>query len=350
MNLNDRAVVTELDPKGILALTEGFPAQCREAFEIASRVDAPKLENRPGVVALAGMGGSGAGGDFVRAIFEAHGGAPFIVVRDYAVPSYIGVGDVVFCASYSGNTEETLSAYASAKKSGARIVAVTSGGKLKEQAEADGYTVYLVPGGQPPRTALGYMMVPVLVACHRMKLIPDPEIEKAIALLETCGEDWGPEAKDNDAKALAGKMHGALPIIYGLGSWQGYIANRWRCQINENAKHLAFVNTYPELNHNEIMGWVGATGQSVGRYVGVVLEDGSESVRMKARARVTEGLIGETCSFTHVPALGETLLEKMLTLAHYGDYVSVYLARLNGVDPEDIGSINRLKDELAKVS
>jgi glucose/mannose-6-phosphate isomerase len=348
-NLNDRAVVTELDPKGILKLTEGFPRQCREAFEIATRVEPPKLENRPGVVALAGMGGSGAGGDFVRALFEAHGGAPFIVSRDYSLPSYLGVGDVVFCASYSGNTEETLSAYESAKRSGARIVAVTSGGRLKEQADADGFTVYEVPGGQPPRTALGYMMIPVIVAAHRMKLIPDPEIEKAIALLETAAEQWGPEAEDNAAKALAREMEGALPILYGLGTWQGYIANRWRCQINENAKHLAFVNAYPELNHNEIMGWVGAGKQSVGRFVGVVLEDGTESERMATRAKVTEGLIKDTIEFHHVRAQGETLLEKMLMLAHFGDYVSVYLARLNGVDPEDISSINTLKDELAKI-
>lgn len=349
MNLNDRSVLTELDPNGILSLTEGFPRQCREAFDIANRVEPPLLENLPGVVALAGMGGSGAGGDFIRALFEAHGAAPFVGVKDYILPNFIGVGDVVFCCSYSGNTEETLTAYDAAKSAGAKIVAVTSGGKLKEKATEDGYVVYEVPGGQPPRTALGYMMVPVIVACEKLKLLPDQKLEEVIALLETCGEKWGPDAENNDALKLAQAMQGAVPIVYGLGVWQGYIANRWRCQINENAKHLAFTNTYPELDHNEIMGWVGASKQSVGKFVGVLLQNGEESDRMKARAKVTEGLIGGQCEFHPVVALGSTLLEQMLTLAHFGDYVSVYLARLNEVDPENIDSINTLKIELAKL-
>jgi len=349
INLDDRAVVTELDPHGMLRLTEEFPKQCREALSIAEQVEAPKLENRPGVVALAGMGGSAAGGDFVRALFEAHGGAPFVVIRDYNVPNYLGVGDLVFCASYSGNTEETLSVYHAAKAAGCRIVAVTSGGKLKELAEADGFTVYTVPGGQPPRTALGYMMIPVIVACQRLKLIPEQNLAQAIDTMEAAAKAWTPEAGDNAAKKLARELQGALPIVYGLGSWQGYIANRWRCQINENAKTLAFVNSYPELNHNEIMGWVGAANQGVGRFVGILLEDGSESDRMKARASVTEGLVKGTIPFHRVQAQGETLMEKMLTLTFFGDFVSIYLARLNGADPENIASINTLKDELAKV-
>jgi len=287
MNLNDRAVVTELDPSGILHLTETFPKQCREALAIALATEAPKNENLPSVVALSGMGGSAAGGDFVKALFEAHGAASFVTVRDYHLPNYIGVGDIVFCASYSGNTEETLSVYAEAKKSGAKVVAVTSGGKLKEQAEADGYTVYLVPGGQPPRTALGYMMIPVIVAAQRMKLIPEQPLETAIALLEQCAKEYGPEAADNATMQLARKIHGGLPIVYGLGTWQGYIANRWRCQINENAKHLAFTNSYPELDHNEIMGWVGASATSVGKFVGVLLQDGSETIQMKASSPPT---------------------------------------------------------------
>lgn len=349
-NLNDRAVVTELDPKGMLGLIEKFPAQCREAYGIAGQVEPPALERLPAVVALSGMGGSAAGGDFVKALFEAHGACPFVVVRDYHLPNYIGVGDVVFCASYSGNTEETLSVYEEAKRSGARIVAVTSGGKLKELATADGFTVYEVPGGQPPRSALGYMMIPVIVAAVKMKLVGEQPIDEAISLLESCLAKWGPEAADNPTKTLAAELHDALPIIYGLGTWQGYIANRWRCQINENAKHLAFTNSYPELNHNEIMGWVGAANQSVGKFAGVVLEDGTESVRMTTRARVTEGLVASNVKFTHVRALGDSLLERMLSLAFFGDFTSYYLARLNNVDPVDIGSIDTLKEELAKVN
>jgi len=150
INLDDRSVVTELDPKGMLGLTEGFPKQCRQALEIANEVKLPLHERRPGVVIATGMGGSAAGGDFVKALFDRESSVPLVVNRDYGLPAYIGVGDIVFCASYSGNTEETLAAYADAKKAGSKIIAVTSGGKLKEQAVADGYTVYTVPAGQPP--------------------------------------------------------------------------------------------------------------------------------------------------------------------------------------------------------
>ncbi|MGV3618076.1 MAG: bifunctional phosphoglucose/phosphomannose isomerase [Fimbriimonas sp.] len=346
MDLNDRGVLKELDPKGLLELTEAFPAQCREAAAIARAVTPRPLETRPGVVALAGMGGSAAGGDFVRALFEAEGSAPFVVVRDYSLPNYIGVADLVFCASYSGDTEETLSVYDAARRAGARIVVVTSGGELGARAEADGYDVYLVPGGQPPRTALGYMMVPVIVACERLRLIPEQSHEAAYALLDACAQEWGVETSDNLPKALAREMKGALPILYGLGGWQGVVANRWRCQINENAKHLAFANAYPELSHNEIMGWIGALNQGVNRFIGVVLEAGAESIRMQTRARVTEELLGDTIAFRHVQGRGEGLYERMLTLAYLGDWVSLYLARLNGVDPGAIDRIDRLKREL----
>lgn len=349
INLNDRAVLRQLDPQGMLDLVERFPDQCREALRIAEATEGPALEGRPSVVVLAGMGGSAAGGDFVRALFEASGTAAFHVVRDYNLPHYVGVGDVVFCASYSGNTEETLSVYAQAKASGARIVAVTSGGKLRELAEADGYSVFVVPGGQPPRSALGYMVIPVLVACHRLRLLPELEFESAFARLEAMRTRLSPESADNAAMALARELHGVVPILYGLGTWQALIANRWRCQINENAKVLAFVNSYPELDHNEIMGWVEARQQNA-KFRGVRLEDGTESPAMRRRAEVTEELIGAQCPFTSVRAEGESLLERLLTLTYFGDWVSMYLARLNEVDPTNIASIDRLKEELAKLA
>ena len=350
INLDDRSVVTELDPKGMLTLTEGFPKQCREALEIANAVHLPALDRRPGVVIVSGMGGSAAGGDFVRALFDAQGSAPMVVNRDYHLPAYIGHGDIIFCTSYSGNTEETLTAYADAKKAGCTIIAVTSGGKLKEQALADGFTVYTVPGGQPPRTALGYMLVPVIVACEKLKLIHPQNLEAAIDLLDECVKEWTVEAVGNPTKQLAQKLHGALPIIYGLGTWQGLIANRWRSQINENAKELTFFNSFPELNHNEILGWVEASKLGVKRYAGIILEDGTESAKMKKLAEVSESLIGDICPFTHVQAKGETLIQKLLSLAFFGDFVSIYLARLNEVDPENIDWPIHLKDELGKVA
>ena len=350
--LDDRAFVTRLDPKEMLRLTEEFPKQCREALAIARAVDLKPAPQRPSVVMLTGMGGSAAGGDFARSLFEAQAAVPFIVNRDYRLPSYVGLGDYVFCASYSGNTEETLSAYADAKKAGAKIIAVTSGGKLAEQAKADGFTVFTIPGGNPPRTALGYMLIPVLVACEALGILPKQDYEKAFSLIEKCGAEWtvdGAEFDQNPTKQLAQALHGKLAVIYGLGPWQGAIAGRWKGQINENAKNLAFPNTYPELNHNEILGWVGANKQGVDSWVMITLEDGTEIEKMKTRSRVTERLVGSTAEFHHVQARGEALLGKMLFLTFFGDFVSIYLAALNGIDPENIDSINTLKEELSSV-
>jgi glucose/mannose-6-phosphate isomerase len=348
MNINDRGDVTSLDPKGILTLTESFPAQCRKALEIAAGASLPKV-NRPSLTVLTGMGGSAAGGDFVRAMFEASGSTPFSVNRDYRLPNYVGLGDLVFCTSYSGNTEETLSAYADAKKAGAKVVAVTSGGQLAELAAADGHCVIRVPGGQPPRTALGFMLIPVLVIAEKLKLIPAQDYEKTFDLLEKCVKSWTVEGEDAQPKEIAASLYGRIGVLYGLGVWQGLIASRWKGQINENAKCMAFYHSLPEMNHNEILGWTGASAQ--GKFAVVGLTDGRESEKMKTRLRVTREIIESKSEtpYHEVVARGDSLLEKMLSLALFGDFVSIYLAALNGVDPETIDSINLLKDELAKV-
>lgn len=350
--LDDRAFVTRLDPKGMFKLTEEFPKQCRDAYSIASQVQLPVLSNRPSLIMLTGLGGSAAGGDFARALFENQGGAPFLVNRDYVLPNYVGVGDIVFAASYSGNTEETLAAYDDAKTAGATIFVVTSGGKLAEKAREDKNTLFLIPGGQPPRTALGFMMIPVLVACQKLKLIPEQDFNTAFKLLDASVKAWAPEVafEQNPAKQLAEKLVGKLGVIYGLGPWQGVVANRWKGQINENAKSMIFANAFPELNHNEILGWAGADKQGVAQWFAVILEDGSESDKMKARAKVTEKLVGKAAEFHHVKAQGSSLIEKLMTLTFYGDYVSLYMAALNGVDPENIDAINSLKTALAKIS
>lgn len=349
-SLDDAAFVLRHDAKGMYGLTIAFPQQIRQAVDIGR--SAPiRLERQPGLALLTGLGGSAAGGDFVRALFEAHGEIPFFVNRDYHLPHYVGRDSLVFAVSYSGNTEETLSAYAQAKEAGAQIVVVTSGGKLAAWGETDGFPVVRIPGGQPPRTALGYNLMPVVVACEAFGLLPAQDYGSLVELLQRCAAEWSVETstEQNEAKRLASALSGRLSVIYGLGQWQGLVANRWKGQINENAKNMTFANTYPELCHNEILGWVLADRQGVAEWVGIVLEDGTESAKMKARERVTADLVRRVCSFHRAQARGGPLLERMLSLAYLGDFVSLYLAALNGVDPENIDAINTLKSELAQV-
>lgn len=347
--LDDPHVLSRRDPKGMYTLTLGFPDQCRSALGIAGEAELPSDGSGLRQVVLTGLGGSAAGGDFARALFEAEGTIPFAVNRDYTLPSYVGTDTLVFATSYSGNTEETLAAYADARRRGARIIAVSSGGELRRLAERDGVPTVGIPAGQPPRTAMGFMLVPVLVASARLGLLRGQDIAGAAMHVEQSLASWRTESGSvaNEAKRLAAALHGALGVLYGLGNWQAVVAMRWKGQINENAKQHIFAHALPEMNHNEILGWEGADRVGVTRWVTVLLEDGSESDRMKLRADATLDLVRKGSEVLRVRASGPTLVARMLSLAMLGDFVSLYLAALNRVDPYTIASIDLIKQRLA---
>ncbi|MFW5697855.1 MAG: bifunctional phosphoglucose/phosphomannose isomerase [Fimbriimonadaceae bacterium] len=349
--LDDEKFVRQNDPNGIYDLTLGFPEQCREALKIARGASLPRWSARPDAVFQTGLGGSAAGGDFVKALFEEGGVAPFSVNRDYRMPAYVNSGSLVFATSYSGNTEETVAAYKHARSQGASLIAVTSGGKLEQLAKQDGFPLIKVPGGQPPRTALGYMLIPVVFCCQSLGLIPEQDFEEAFQEIESCSVDYRIDAvaDQNPTKQLAESLAGKVATIYGLGGWQAVIASRWKSQLNENSKYMAFANAFPELCHNEIIGWVGAKEQGVKQWISVLLKDGTESDKMKARADITFRLVQDQTERQDVNARGKGLLAKMLSLTYFGDFVSVYLAALTGHDPEKIDNIHTLKAELSKV-
>jgi glucose/mannose-6-phosphate isomerase len=350
-DLDLREDVLRHDPKGMYGFTEAFPQQIEEASRIASEAALPDWSAKPDVVVLTGMGGSAAGGDFVKALFDHFGNVPFQVLRDYDLPNWVGSGALVFAVSYSGNTEETLASYESAKRRGANIICVTSGGQLAERAVKDGFPLITIPGGQPPRTALGYLLIPVIVAAVKLGLLPNQDIASAAAVLRGSQTFWGVGRleQDNEAKKLARICYGKPIVVYGLGGWQGAAAYRWKGQLCENAKAMAFSHTYPELCHNEVLGWHNSRIQSPNGWALLTLTDGRESAKMEARGRVTAELISGYAVNHNVKARGETLLERMLSTVFLGDYVSLYLAALYSVDPESIDLINKLKAELANV-
>ncbi|MCG9895725.1 MAG: bifunctional phosphoglucose/phosphomannose isomerase [Fimbriimonadaceae bacterium] len=350
-NLDSKSDVLRLDPKGMYQLTADFPDQVAQAVALAEAASLPDWSARPDVVVLTGMGGSAAGGDYVKAAFDEAAKVPFLVNRDYVLPAWVGAGALVFATSYSGNTEETIASYLQARRLGANIIVVTSGGKLAEMAKEDGFPLITIPAGQPPRTALGYLLIPVLVACIRLKLIPAVDFASLVARLKAVVEKNRVEVpfEENEAKQLASESFGRPVQIYGLGSWQGAVAYRWKGQFCENAKCLAFCHTYPELCHNEILGWGNADNQSPNGWALFTLRDGRESAKMEARGRISADLIKEKAINRYVDAEGDSLMEKMLTLTLKGDFASIYLAALYEVDPESIDLINILKTELSKI-
>lgn len=350
-NLDSRDDVLRHDPKGMYALTCAFPDQVADAVRIAESASLPNWSATPDLVVLSGMGGSAAGGDYVKSLFDEFGKVPMVVNRDYVLPSWVGASALVVAASYSGNTEETIASYLQARKAGASIIVVTSGGKLAEMAKEDGFPCVIIPSGQPPRTALGYLLVPVLVACIKLGLLPAMDFESLVARLrevvEACKIEVGFEA--NEAKQIAHSSFERPVQIYGLGGWQGAVGYRWKGQFCENAKALAFAHTYPELCHNEILGWRHADRQSPNGWALFTLIDGSESAKMEARGRVSADLVKSKAINRYVEAKGSSLIERMLTLTLVGDFASIYLAALYEVDPENIDEINILKNELSKI-
>lgn len=348
--LDDSGFLTRRDPKDMLGLTAGLPGQFRKGIELSESFTSQGLTQPRGII-LAGVGGSASGGDLVKALIDEEGRIPFVVSRDYALPNWVEAQDLVVAASYSGNTEETLSTYEDARRRGCQIVAITSGGSLAEWAKRDHLPLIQIPAGQPPRTALGFMFAPMLRVATSLHALPIQDIEGAIRALEDTVGAFGPHVPtaENLAKQIATGLAGKFGLVYGLGGWQTAVAYRWRCQINENGKNLAISHGLPELNHNEILGWVEAAGQNPNGYACVILQGGLPTAQMKTRLRVTEHLVGSRAQFFHAKALGETRLAEMLSLCLMGDLVSIYLAALNGVDPENIDWINVLKGELSRL-
>ncbi|MDI6771696.1 MAG: bifunctional phosphoglucose/phosphomannose isomerase [bacterium] len=348
MVLDDRKEIVRLDPGGMLGLVQRLGTMTTDGWEAASDLALPPVS--PSAVIVGGMGGSGIGGDLLRALLAPTAALPVVVVKDYRLPAFVGRDTLVFACSYSGDTEETLAAYQEAHASGAAIVAVTSGGALADHAAASGHPVVRVPPGLPPRAALPYMLMPLLRITGRLGIggVTDSEVREAAALLDGLVVRWGPEAPSgvNPAKSLAAALEGALPVVYASSSLFEPVAQRWKTQLNENSKVFACWNAFPELNHNETVGWEGVRGGHP-RLHAVLLRDRDEGARNALRVEITRELLARRADgVTEVWSQGNGLLARLLSLVLLGDLVSVYLAVLTRVDPTPVEIIAEIKRRL----
>lgn len=363
--LDSPAKMRALDPHAMYKSIAELPAQVSEAWEIAQGTELPQTGGTlPRSVIISGMGGSAIGGDLLRALVEDRVPVPVLVNRDYSLPAFAGPDDLVIVSSYSGNTEETLSVYDEAKRRGSRVVAVTSGGELARRAAVDGYPVVRIPGGLMPRAALGYSFIPLYNLFYRMGLAVGGDlgaeggvrqsegeirIRRLRAALEKWRDRWGLErpVAENRAKQLALAVRGKLLVVYGSQGWKGTVAYRWKGQFNENGKNFAHTNVFPELNHNETVGWENPP-ELVQKTTCVILWDEADNPRNAKRVAVTAQILRERgVQVEEVWAEGESELERMFSLIYLGDWTSLYLAYLNGVDPYPIAVIDRLKAAMA---
>ncbi|MDX2129589.1 MAG: bifunctional phosphoglucose/phosphomannose isomerase [Chloroherpetonaceae bacterium] len=300
-------------------------------------------------VVISGLGGSAIGGDLVRTYLGGEVTVPILVNRNYTLPEFVGKNTLVVISSYSGNTEETLSVYHEAIKRGAKIACVTSGGQVEKLANKHGHFTVKIPGGSPPRAALGLSFTALIrifteFAFCKSKL---NEIQETAAVLRGLSFVYSdPQNPKNIALKLANLMKGTLPVIYTSDDYTAAIGVRWKGQICENAKMLAYSNVFPELNHNELVGWK-ENKDILKKCTVVMIHDETDHPRTSYRMDVTEGLIGKlAANIIHVSSVDAGLMARLFSLIILGDWVSYYLAILNKVDPSPVTAIDYLKKSL----
>ena len=344
----DRAAVAKVDPTDQIADVLSLPEQLRDAVFKVESAELPQVDS-PGGLLVAGMGGSGIGGRLARGILGDQASRPILSSAGYSLPGWTTSETTVLCASYSGETEETLACFEAAGIIGTNRVVVTTGGSLAQAARAEGVPVIPVAGGLQPRAAVAYMTVAALEVAAACGAGPrlTTEVDVAADHLEQLAIEWGPDsAEDSLAKSLARSIHGTVPVIAGYGLTEA-VASRWKTQVNENANQLAFASVLLELDHNEIVGWGSAA--NFGRFSAVFFQDSDDPQRIARRIELTRSLIEADGASVHVvSSIGQTAVERAFSLILLGDLFSTYLAICNQQDPADIAVITALKKGLAE--
>ena len=328
-------------------LIRGFSAQLAESLNIASNAKLSPARNPIHHVVIAGMGGSGIGGTLIKALTGDEAKVPIEISKSYDVPAFINANTLFIACSFSGNTEETLSAAEKAKAKGAQIVAITSGGKMGDFARQNGYDMIAIPGrSNSPRASIGYSFVQLFLILNHHGLISSnhfDEVKAAAALLDS--EEQNIEAL---ARKLTAFFYKKLPIMYGDTRMEAVLI-RAQQQIAENSKQLSHVNIFPEMNHNELVGWRFPEliyGNAATLLVRTSYDHPRSTMRMNICKPIFEKVAGPVME---LEAKGTSFVEQCIYVIHVLDWVSFYLAEANEVDPFPVDVINYLKDELSKI-
>lgn len=340
----------EYDKSDMYSVISNMPDQIREAVKLAEgfhvNIDTESVSS----ILFAGMGGSAIGGDLVRSILEDECKLPISVVRNYNLPRWAGESTLALITSYSGNTEESLSAYDDAREKGCKIICITTGGKLQELANNDEVPVLIIPAGLPPRGAIAYSSIPWLLIFASLGIIKNRsnDIESMAVELEKVINEYGNYDLErvNLPLSIAKKAVGKIPLIYVSTGAFNVIGKRWVNQIQENAKMLAYTNELPEMNHNEIVGWH-LTGQSKESVLPIFIISNNNHPRVNLRFDITSSLaedkIGEV---VRINPADDKLIVQLFSLIVMGDFFSYYLSLLNNVDPGPVDIITELKEQL----
>ena len=340
-----------LDSVGMFGLTAGLPEQAEQAAtmatEVVAHMEPVPVEN----VVLIGMGGSGITGDIVAAVAAPLLPVPVVVVKSYECPAFVGSDSLVIALSASGNTEETVQAASDAAAAGAHMVVIAGGGQLADLAVTWSATRIPVPSEIPqPRAALGAMAMPALVALDHVGLYRGGRtwIDLAIDQLKQRRDELERGGDSSAAADVARRIGRTMPLIHGGGALGGAAAQRWKTQINENAKSPAWWSVQPELGHNEICGW-GLNGDVTRQLItAVALRHDAEHPQVDRRFSLVAEIMREVVAdVIEVHAAGDGDLAQLFDLIIFGDYVSLWMAAEAGVDPGPVPILGQLKQALA---
>jgi glucose/mannose-6-phosphate isomerase len=338
-----------LDTDGMFELAAGLPEQVEKAFRDCRSVSGlPRREDIESVVVI-GMGGSGIAGDVLQAVASPLLPVPVTVVKNYECPHFVDEASLVFAISCSGGTEETIEAASDAALAGAKMVVVTGGGELERLAEAWGAPLIGVPDVPWPRAALGGMAIPLICVLWRMGLLPGADIwlERAVEQLKWRRDDFVSGDRSSEPAEVARRIGRSVPLLHAGGAVGTVAAQRWKSQVNENAKRLAFASSQPELCHNEICGWT-AESKSIAELMTLVqLRHDAEHPQVSRRFEITADIVRPwVADVIEVRAQGEGDLAQLMDLAYFGDYVSLWLSADAGIDPGPIDVLMWMKRQL----
>jgi glucose/mannose-6-phosphate isomerase len=351
VDLDNASFYRQFDKSGMLNHLHGFPEQCQKAWEKVLKFDLPREYTKISNVIIVGMGASAIGGDIVRRLALAESKLPVGVHRDYGLPAFVDASTLVIASSYSGNTEETLSAFTESLRTQAKKLVITSGGKLKHLAENEGIPAFVVDYQAPPRVAFPYNLIPLVGIFQKLGLLGDKsaDLPEAVDILNKLSRDFvetRPLAS-NPAKQLAAKLRARVAVIYGAEIFSE-VAQRWKEQFNENSKAWAFFESFPELNHNAVDGYEFPLEAKEKIFV-LMLRSSSLRPQTLLRYEATAKLLAKAgISYEFAEARGESALAQVMSSVLLGDYASFYLAILNEVDPTSTDAINFVKQYLAR--
>jgi glucose/mannose-6-phosphate isomerase len=350
-DLDDLQSYKKHDPQGMLGHIRNLPGLCRQAWQMAESFELPAEYRQVYKVVVLGMGGSAIGGDLAAGLISDEAGIPIIVHRDYNLPAFVNEKTLVIASSYSGMTGETLSSFRQALDTDSKKLVITTGGILGELAKEHGIPVFSFDYKSQPRAALPFSFLAILCFIQKLGFIDDKssDVAEMVGTLEQLAREINETipVKQNQAKQLAESLYGKLAVIYGAGVTAAP-AHRWKTQFNENGKAWAFHEVFPELNHNAVVGYR-FPPQLAAKITVVMLRSGYLSEPILRRYQITGQLLDKAGIGYHlIDGAGKGKLAQMMSLVLFGDYVSLYLAMLNQIDPTPVEEIDFLKRELGK--